>query len=107
MIRAHLALFISSHPVGSGNSEPFCICWQAFFQVEMTGSPRWSIEVDMAPALKNPIENGRCLLLGINYLQRRSGRFDPVVRQNSVLLGLPATRSVEATAAQVKAHRIR
>jgi hypothetical protein len=26
----------------------------------MTGSPRGSIEVDKAPALKNPIEDGRC-----------------------------------------------
>ena len=46
--------------VGSGNSEPFCIWWQAFSQVEMTGSPRGFIEVDQAPALENPIEDSRC-----------------------------------------------
>ena len=42
--------------MGSGNSEPFCV----FFQVEMTGSPGGSIEVDKAPTLENPIEDGRC-----------------------------------------------
>jgi len=52
--------------VGSGNSEPpipeilrpFCIFWQGFFWVEVTGSPGGSIEVDKASALENPIEDG-------------------------------------------------
>jgi len=44
--------------VRSGNSEPFCIFWQGLFQVEMTGSPGGSIEVDKAPALKDPVEDG-------------------------------------------------
>src|SRR6267143_2217730 len=43
--------------VRSGNSEPFCICWQGLFQVEMTGSPGGSVEVDNPP--NGPLRSGR------------------------------------------------
>jgi hypothetical protein len=41
--------------VGSGNSEPFPLSRQGPFQVQITCSPRGSIEVDKAPAFQDTI----------------------------------------------------
>jgi hypothetical protein len=45
--------------VNSGNSGTVSARWQDLLQVEMTGSPRGSIQVDEASSFQDPIEDGK------------------------------------------------
>ena len=44
--------------VNSGNSDTVSTRWQDLLEVEMTGSPRGSIQVDEASSFQDPIEDG-------------------------------------------------